>query len=225
MQALQHYGYLESGKKGLGFGVGREQLPALMANFGCAVTATDLHADSFISKQWAATGQHSTSVSQLNSQKICPESIFLDKVTFRFIDMNLIPSDLNNFDFIWSSCALEHLGPMKCCVDFILNSLDCLAPGGIAIHTTEFNLSSNTVTVEDAPTVLFRYSDIEDIAKAIKDRNCRMEINFSRGVLPLDNYVDYEPLGGAHLNLMASGYVSTSFGIIIHKPKSVACHS
>ena len=217
MQALKHYGYMKPGKEGLGFGVGLEPLPALMASFGCRVTATDQQAEVPASKQWAATGQHSSSLNQLNSRNICPEDVFSERVSFRAVDMNLIPDELTGFDFIWSSCALEHLGSKRQCIDFIFNSLDCLIPGGMAVHTTEFNLSSNYKTLNNSPTVLFRYLDIEGIEKALNERGCRIDINFQRGTLPFDNYVDFEPCGLPHLNLMCSEYVSTSFGMIIHK--------
>jgi hypothetical protein len=217
MQALRYYGCLGDGKRGLGFGVGREPLPALMARFGCQVIATDLHADNSTAKGWAATGQHFESLSQLNSRGLCQEDEFNERVSYRSVDMNKINSDLIGYDFIWSSCALEHLGSKRDCTDFIIKSLDCLIPGGLAVHTTEFNLSSDDRTLDDYPTVLFRYRDIEELSNLLHELGCHMEVNFSRGTLPFDNYVDFEPWGLPHLNLMVINYVSTSFGIIIRK--------
>ena len=42
IQALSHSGMLARGKKGLGFGCGREVLPSLFAKYGCETKATDL---------------------------------------------------------------------------------------------------------------------------------------------------------------------------------------
>ena len=47
----------------------------------------------------------------------------------------------------------------------MLDSLRFLRPGGIAIHTTEFNVSSNDNTVADGDTVIYRKRDIEDLAR------------------------------------------------------------
>lgn len=69
--------------------------------------------------------------------------------------MNNMPEKYNNdFDFIWSSCALEDLSALEHGIKFILNSLRMLKPGGIAVHTKEFNVSSNFETIESGETVL-----------------------------------------------------------------------
>ena len=52
--------------------------------------------------------------------------------------MNHLPDDLRGFDFTWSSCALEHLGTLAAGADFVVAQMDCLRPGGVAVHTTEF---------------------------------------------------------------------------------------
>ena len=50
---------------------------------------------------------------------------------------------------LWSSCSLEHLGSISHGIEFILNSLKCLKQHGVAVHTTEFNLSSNEETLNE----------------------------------------------------------------------------
>ena len=37
---------------------------------------------------------------------------------------------------------------------FLEDSLDCLKPGGVAVHTTELNLSSNEETMETEHDVI-----------------------------------------------------------------------
>ena len=118
--------------------VGGEPLPALFASLGAQIVATDQSPETGMDAGWA-----SSCLSGLNQQDICPEHTFSRLVTFREVNMNDIDADLSGqFDFCWSSCALEHLGSLQHGLDFIENSLAILKPGGIAIHTTEFNLSS-----------------------------------------------------------------------------------
>lgn len=77
--------------------------------------------------------------------------------------MNAINANLQDYDFCWSSCALEHLGDLRRGFDFIINSVEkTLKVGGIACHTTEFNLSPNDTTVASGPTVLYRRKDLDD---------------------------------------------------------------
>ena len=79
----------------------------------------------------------------MRNDQICPEDEFRRLVDFRYCDMNNISSDLHEFDFCWSCCALEHLGSLSAGLRFIERSLDTLRPGGWAVHTTEFNLFSD----------------------------------------------------------------------------------
>ena len=43
-------------------------------------------------------------------------------------------------------------------------------PGGVGVHTTEYNLSSNERTVEQGPTVLYRRRDLDTIRDALDAR-------------------------------------------------------
>jgi hypothetical protein len=76
------------------------------------------------------------------------------------------------YDFLWSSCALEHLGSLDAGLDFVVNAMDLLKPGGTAIHTTEFNLSSDDETLTSGPCVIYRRRDIDDPWSAWVDSHC-----------------------------------------------------
>ena len=142
LRALESAGRLSAGRRGLGFGCGHEPLPAVMAALGCHVVATDLDLPTAVSKGWTASRQHAKSPEDLYRPGLCDRELFDRNVRLRAVDMNAIPSDLVGFDFLWSSCALEHLGSIEAGIDFVLNSTTCLQPGGMAVHTTEYNLSS-----------------------------------------------------------------------------------
>jgi hypothetical protein len=219
LQALERYGMLRPGARGLGFGVGTEPLPAVMAAMGCRVVATDLAADDARSRDWSRTGQHSAGKAQLRHPEICPDDAFDAAVEYRAVDMNEIPGDLRGFDFTWSSCSYEHLGSIRNGLDFVINSVRCLRPGGLAVHTTELNLVSNEDTIDNEGTVLFRRRDFERLAVDLVSRgNFVAQIKYDLGDAPLDAHVDVPPFAdNDHLKLALGRYVSTSFGLIVRR--------
>lgn len=210
---------LKKGKNGLGFAVGEEPLPSAFCSFGSKILATDLNFDEALEKGWVNTNQHAKNLEQLNNKKICNPEKFRKLCSFKNVDMNNIPKDLKNFDFIWSACALEHLGSIKQGEEFIYNSLDCVKPGGIAVHTTEYNFSSNEDTITSGPTVLFRKKDIERIVNKLQKMGHTVEkIDYNGGTLPIDKHVDFPPyFKKKHIKLLLDKYIVTSIGIIIKK--------
>lgn len=219
-QALYERDMLSVGRKGLGFAVGREPLAALFASFGCTVLATDLDEESAKNPNanWADTGQHAANIDVLNEGGICDEAVFKQNASFRVVDMNFIPEDLRGFDFCWSSCAFEHLGSIEQGKQFIYNMLACLKPGGIAVHTTEYNVFSNTATFDLGPVVLFRRCDFEEMAEELKSRGCSIELDFTLGDGEADHFIDVPPYKhNPHIKLQIGEHVSTSIGLIIQK--------
>jgi hypothetical protein len=225
---LAKHGMLIAGKKGLGFAVGQEPLPALFAKRGCKILATDLDYDGAKEGGWTFSGQHTDSLEVLNTKGICDSCIFSQNVSLKYVDMNNISDDLRKgkFDFIWSSCALEHLGSIKRGKEFINNSMDCLKPGGIAVHTTEYNISSNTITLDSyikrLNNVILRKRDIEDISSTLIFKGHEIHLNFELGDTPSDMFVDVPPYKmNPHIRLkIASRFnpiVCTSYGIIVKK--------
>ncbi len=218
LQALARLGKLAPGMRGLGFGVGREPLAAVMADRGVEVVATDLAAESAVAKGWVATSQHAANRDALNSRRLCAAGDFERRVRFRFVDMNDIDADLTGFDFCWSACAFEHLGSIDQGLTFLRRSVKTLKPGGVAVHTTEFNCSSNDGTLDHASTVLFRKKDFESAARQLRAEGHRVVLNFNLGSEALDQHVDIPPYSSdRHLKLQIQSWVTTSFGIIIHK--------
>ena len=138
---------------------------------------------------------------------------------FEAADMNAIPDHLRDFDFCWSACALEHLGSLEHGLTFIERSLDTLKPGGLAVHTTEFNLSSNVDTLDHNPTVIFRQRDLEALAARLTAAGHQVApFDWRRGERPLDRYIDVPPFTGEpHLRLLLDGYAATSVGLIVRK--------
>jgi hypothetical protein len=133
--------------------------------------------------------------------------------------MTDIPTDLRGFDFTWSSCSLEHLGTIERGKQFVHDSLNCLKPCGVAVHTTEYNVSSNVNTVDKGVTVLFRRRDIEDIAGRVLRGNHRIELDFALGTGVADDFIDVPPYSYEHFHIKVAmmNYVTTSIGLIIEK--------
>jgi SAM-dependent methyltransferase len=216
---LKRRGYLREGIKGLGFGVGSEPLPVFFARSGIQVLATDAPTEAIEWQGWHSTHQHAASLEPLRRPHLLTDDEFDRLVRFQAVDMNHIPAELRGFDFCWSSCCLEHLGSIEHGLTFVEESLRTLRPGGLAIHTTEFNLSSNQDTFAHPTCSLFRKQDIEALySRLITAGHKPWPLNFYPGAGPADAYIDLPPYGSPlHLRLELASYVSTSIGLVIEK--------
>jgi len=219
LRTLEHQGMLRPEARGLGFGVGIEPLASIFAAAGCQVTATDLAADDDRARAWNDTYQLGANLGQIYKPNLCGEKEFYERVSYRAVDMNAIPADLVDFDFTWSSCAFEHLGSIDAGLNFFANTMKCLKPGGISVHTTELNLSSNTVTLDRNDTVIFRRRDFEALAeRLIAEGHEVIPMNFDSGDSELDRMIDLPPYSNdPHLKLQLMRWVTTSFGLVVRK--------
>lgn len=216
---FNRYRLFAGSKRVIGFGCGRERLPAYLAARGLEVLATDAPEDTSARQGWSTTNQFAKEVSDLYFPRVVDRAAFDRLVTFRPVDMNVLPSDLaGQFDACWSACSLEHLGSLKHGLDFIESSLEVLKPGGIAVHTTEFNLSSDEDTVESKDLSIFRRRDIESlIARLIAKGHNVAPLNTHPGDAPLDEVIDIPPYGDPHLKLRLGKYTVTSVGLAIRR--------
>jgi len=225
-------------KFGLGFAVGEEELVPLFVKLNASIIASDLDPNDDSSKDWINSSQHMSNgfAKYINSGYI-EKDLFEKKCKLEYINMNNIPKQFlnNEYDFIWSSCALEHLGSIQNGLDFIINSLKCLKKGGIAVHTTEFNFKSNNETLETKSCVSFRKKDFDWLIQKVESLGYYIEpINYNRPDTIVNNYVDKFPYKGStsaiffdlnnydvlksHINLEINGHCSTSiYFVIINK--------
>jgi hypothetical protein len=226
-QALEERDMLRPDRRGLGFAVGAEKLPALFAARGCEITATDLPADDERRNPWAQSGQWVGECDALNAAGLCDPAAFRRLVSFRPVDMNHVPADLTGYDFTWSTCSFEHCGSLQLGLDFLERQMDCLVPGGVAVHTTEFNLSSNDATLADGPCVIYRLRDVEAICGRLVAQGHQVEpLDIDPGCHGLDQFVDQPPYADwhstpppkvKHLRLNLAGHASTSIALVIRK--------
>lgn len=221
LQALYENGLLVENKKGLGFGVGAESLPAIMAKNGCSVLATEINIENPNEQGWVTDRNLDQQMNAMNDRGICDDARFKSLVKFRDVNMNQIPEDLQGFDYTWSSCSLEHLGSLKHGEKFIFNSLKCLKPGGIAVHTTEYTFFRN-YTVDHASTVFYRKKDVLSIAESLVKEGHEISLNLFKGNRLLDWYIDVPPHRNKnHIKLLVSKkskmILTTSIGLLIKK--------
>ena len=222
LKALQVAGKLHRDSAGLGFGCGTEPLASCFANFADRVMVTDAPIDVIDGKGWSDTAQHTASLEDAKHEWLASRSDLDRVLEFSYVDMNHIPESLHNcYDFVWSSCALEHLGSKMKGLQFIVNSSRCLRPGGVGIHTTEYDLSGTSV-IDEWETVLFNNTDLLDVLPGLvvdAERSFPglklrlLPFNLTRGTAFLDGYVDIPPYSyHANLNSGFSGKRISSSG-------------
>lgn len=219
LAALDRAGMLKPGARALGFGVGREVLPAFFAARGMQVTATDQSLTSAQISGWVGYGQHASGLAALSFPQVVADEELQRLVSFRTVDMNHIPDDLSGYDVVWSACALEHVGTLDLATAFIERSLACLRPGGVAVHTTEFNCTSDDDTITKGLTVLFRRRDLVALSERLaRQGHVMAPLALDAGTGFLDQYVDLPPFNqDASLRLLLERHIAGSVGILIRR--------
>jgi hypothetical protein len=97
-----------------------------------------------------------------------------------------------------------------------------LKPSGIAVHTTEFNMSSNADTFESAELSLYRRKDLEALVDRLGTAGHHVEqIDWYQGRGFADRHIDLPPytIEPLHLRLRIAEYDCTSIGLIAHKAR------
>lgn len=218
------HGLLEPGRSALGFGVGTEPLVSAFAARGVGVVATDQPAES--AGAWASSNQHASERTALWRERVCDRSVFEQLVSFRAVDMTDLPDDLGVHDLVWSSCCFEHLGSPQAGIEFVRRSMQFVRPGGIAVHTTEFDPSrfrplKESGSVADGHYVVFyRRREISELILRLREDGFEVEMDWrvSRRH-PMERKVDRPPYThDPHLRVEMAGRVVTSIGLVVRRP-------
>lgn len=223
-------------KQGLGFGCGEEPLASLFASWGHNITVTDLHPEKVKGLGWDETAQHTESLEKAYRPHLVERDIFEQNVQLQYVDMNEIPKSFDNkYDYCWSVCAFEHLGSIQKGLEFVKNAMNVLKPGGVAVHTTEFNYTNEPETIDNWMTVIFQQKHIEKLADELMENGYDVApLDFSVGNGVLDRFIDIPPYAigerglneeswqevnqSVHLKLSVDGIPCTCLGLIIRKP-------
>ena len=209
--------HMTPGARALGFGVGLEPLAAWLASRGATVVATDRPDETL---EWDHTNQHAVSLDQLRHPGVCPAREFDERVQFAPVDMNQIPDELcdGSFDFTWSAGSFEHIGGIDRGLDFFCRQMACLRPGGLAVHTTEFNMFSYEPTMEEHNLVLFRVQELQVLAERLAAQGDALwPMDLASGVEADDLHIDSPPYGLPHLKLALGAFVTTSVLLVARK--------
>jgi hypothetical protein len=217
---LKVHGFLKAGMRGLGFGVGTEPLSSLFASMGCRILASDAP-DAVGEEGWKRTAQHASALQQLWHSHLISYEDFAAACHFQPIDMRVHEQIPSGYDFHWSSCVIEHIGGIRAAQDFLLASTHRLNRGGIAVHTTEFNLTSDLETIDEPGTCIFRSRDLQQLQQELKQQGLQMDpLVLDPGMHAYNYHVDTPPYDSqVHLRLKLNRFASTSVGIVIRKPK------
>jgi hypothetical protein len=141
---------------------------------------------------------------------------------------------LEGFDACWSIGQAGHMGSIRKGMDFMLESMEALKPGGLAVHVFDFNFADDQQTIDDWPSVLFQRGHIEALAEEMRARGHEPRpLDFHVGHQPLDRFIDIPPFDNdrteafnglwrdgwqsAHLKTSMDGFAVTSFGLICRR--------
>jgi 2-polyprenyl-3-methyl-5-hydroxy-6-metoxy-1,4-benzoquinol methylase len=231
LQVLWERGKLRPGMRAVGFGCGEEPLASYLAALGIEVTVTDLDPALSVGRGWVETGQHTSALDQAFKPELVDRDRFRDLVSLEYVDMNRIPSSLDGrHDFCWSICAFEHLGSVENGLRFVENAMRTLKPGGVAVHTTEFNYLSEEETIDSGSTVLFLRKHFLELKRRLEASGHQVgELDFATGSGVLDRFIDVPPYSwdGAsedvwgprpeHLKMTVGRFPCTCYGLAIRR--------
>jgi hypothetical protein len=210
VSVLATEGVIAPGLRALGFGCGKERIPAVLASRGVTVLASDQPGP-----------EPKERLDGMFDAKVIHREDYDRLVSFFPIDMNDLPGGLEGqFDALWSASAIQQLGSIRRGQDFVERSLVALRPGGIAVHSFEFNLTSNEGTVEAHDHAMWRRRDVEALASRLQAGGHEvLPLNFHPGHDRQDEAIDTPPYGLPHLKLFIGPYLQTSFGFAVRKKK------
>lgn len=203
VEALESENLLRAGVRGLGFGCGREQLVSLFAAEGIRITATDK----------PGGGWFGSDLSRLHFPSLVTSEVFNELVTYRPADMNNIPADLVGFDFCWSVCAIDHCGSIRLSKRFIYKQMECLRPGGVAIHTCEYGPKLDWQAPDYGGTIVWSHWDIEEVLAWLRERGHETDFIWDPPLTAEDRVSSDK----YHLRTIVRGVESTSCGIVVKK--------
>jgi SAM-dependent methyltransferase len=194
-ETLESHGLLAAGYRGIEYGCGSGLVSRYVAAQGANVLATDL-----LNPSWVGT--HSGFGELAN----------LQRVETRVVDMNWLNGEsgagaveVEAFDFSWSICSMDHCGSTWLTKRFLLNQLNCLKPGGLAVHTAEYTISVGLP--RSGGTAWLDWTDMVDLQILMQSLGHELApIDWNIGDCVEDHMIDMPPYGGpVHLKPEVSG--------------------
>jgi hypothetical protein len=121
--------------------------------------------------------------------------VFEENVSSRIVSWRRLPADLVNFDFLWSTRANEILYSVAATAAFVEETMACLRPGGLAVHTFGYDLAPSGRKIPSTDRIMLQQGDIERIALLLVSRGhevAQFKIDASDPILTPGAAVDAE---------------------------------
>jgi len=211
VSVLASMGCIGKGRSAIGLGVQRERIASLLASRGVEVVA--------IGRPGETTEQESRGGLHLFFPEIVQLEDFELLVHFTEADLREPELDLGGpYDMCWSCAMAQHMGTLDKVTGLLEGSLNLLKPGGVAVHTLDFNVGSDSATVEEPNFSIPRRRDIEALVTRLTRAGHEvLPLNLHPGHDTADGVVDTPPYGLPHLKLQVGEHVVTSLGIAVRK--------
>jgi len=202
LASLEARGAVGPGKRGVVVGAISGALPAVLAAAGCEVTVVAPRIDPATLASAVARG-------------LCTEDDFRARVVVRNDAEALAQQAPGTLDFVCTFGLADAVGSVERALGPMKASFAWLRPGGAAVHTATFNLSSNYGTIERRGTCALRRFDLDTIGTFAARAGVTMApLTLFDGDDPADAYVDTPPYHSQpHLKLRVDRYVLTSIGL------------
>ena len=174
-QALEERDMLRPGRKGIGFAVGQEPLPSIFAAHGVHLVASHFHFEGV-----TRSLGHNRPTRRLTQGY----SLAQGAVRSRFRSAGHVRdhrharserSSSRSLRFRLEFVLIRTPWHSRGWSTFLVDSLESLKPAGVAVHTTEFNVSSNDATVESSANVIYRRKHIEAFDARLRGMECGIE--------------------------------------------------
>jgi hypothetical protein len=204
-------GCIGKGRSAIGLGVTRDRIAALLASRGVEVMA--------MGRPGAVTPEEARGGYHLFFPEVVRIEDFDLLVHFAEADLTDPELDLGGpYDMCWSCATAQHMGGMDKVLGLVEGSLNLLKPGGVAVHTMDFNVGSDADTVETKELTIPRRRDIEAlVARLVRAGHEVLPLNLYPGHDVADGLVDMPPYGLPHLKLQVGDHVVTSVGIAVRR--------
>lgn len=211
---LATLGCIAPGKSALGLGVTRERIASLLASRGMSVSTIRMAetANADLPQQYALLNLFYPTIVAIED---------FDQLVRMTDGARGGPlSDARaDVDCVWSQAVAHRLGSAAAGADFIMRSMEALRPGGVAVHTLNLNLSSNTEPAAGEAFMAFRRADLDALTERLTQTGYEvLPSNLHPGLDEADALVDAPPFGLPHLKVLVGGAVLGSFGLAIRKP-------
>lgn len=221
IRTLDFDGNTNTPKLAIGFGVGKEPIPRALTKLNYGVVATDFYTGPD-SEQWRAGNQLKTDHNLIELGTLNLGDIKAGELYSINLDMNKLPASFKEkYDFVWSTCALGHIGGYSQGINFIIQSLSLLKPGGRLVHTTEIDENDHSPKVDFPDISFYKSTDIQQVIEKINQLGFVAEVyvNEKSGAF-LDNYVISEPWDHSkpHIRLRMLGTETLAFTLQVRRP-------